>query len=207
MIILILILVGLIGITVYFQNSIVNANEKFNVKSNEFDIIKQELQYQINQFNNLNNTYIDLNSDLNDYTTEFDQVYGSCRLENDGLKKQLNITKNLLKERNIKLKSIQKTLEEIKTDIYSSYSSTPKIIDYIEDIKQLSNNALKEIDDEDNSNMSLSDCKSLLGDLEDDFDDNENDATLAKSSLEKINDYLDNANSELMGIITSLRKY
>ena len=207
MIMIVIILIGLIGVTVYFQNSIANANEKFNLKSEQLEMTKQELQYQLNKFNQLNTTLINLNTDLNSYTNEFDQVYGLCTLENEKLKNELNITNQALEIRNDDLKQTKVIINTIQSKITLSLSSNPDVINRLDDIKQLSSDKIDEIDDNNDDQLTLNECKNLLDDLKDDFEDNENDARLGESTAQNINEHLGTANSELIELVTLLRKY
>lgn len=207
MIMIVLILIGLIGITVYFQNTIANANEKFNIKSEQLELTKQELQYQINQFNKLNTTVLDLNTDLNNYTTEFDQVYGLCTSNNKKLSNELNSTKQLLSNRNDDLKQTKVIMNTIQSKITLSLSSNPDVINRLNDIKQLSSDKIDKIDNNNNDQLTLPECKNLLDDFKDDFKDNKKYANLGENSALNINDHLESANTELIELITLLRKY
>lgn len=204
---IIIILIGLIVITIYFQNSIKDANERFEIKSEQLELVKSELQYQINLFKNLNQTYEGLSQDLESYTSEFETVFGSCEEEKNLINQQLLSTIKELEMRETLLSSTKIDLERNRDSISSLNRDSISLQSYIETSESRINNLLKEIDDEYSSDITIEECKLLIRDLEKKAENTEKSIKESKTIIQKMKEEIDMVFNSLNSRVTLLRRY
>ncbi|MFT4304454.1 MAG: hypothetical protein ACMXX8_00025 [Candidatus Woesearchaeota archaeon] len=136
-IMLIVVLLGLVFMTLFFQITVNNLNEKYLEKSDELDETLLQLDYYIDKYENLNFTLYSLSSDLVVYTEEFEETYSQLSDEKSQLSLSLNDTQNLLLQTQNELESKLNKLRDIRSKILSLNSNTEDVIEDIQSIEEM----------------------------------------------------------------------
>ena len=209
-----LILIGFIGAAIYFQDTLEIVNFKYNHKSQQLELTKEELQYQLNQLNQLNNSYQNLSSDLESYTTEFDTVYSVCEKERRALSQELDkMSRDLLaqkqkvQEKIAELNNLKNKLSTIKSNLDDENEDINEIIDKVDDINSISSSLEEDIQDKNNANLTLSECRSFLSDVEDDVSRIESKSDSIQGNGGRISNFLSGLEDDLTNIISSISNY
>ncbi|SEH05174.1 hypothetical protein [Candidatus Venteria ishoeyi] len=211
---IVILLIGIIGVTVFFQGTIKEANEKFEHKTLQLELTKEELQFQLNEFQKLNSTYLNLNSDLESYTTEFEQVYSSCSEENDAIAKQLNETKSKLftatgqiyqlktdgKRLNQDVKNIMNHMKVVEEENLDDLS------DQIDEIVSANENIDKKIDEYEDSEIIVS-CDNTIDNIDSYSNDIEDSVDTTESRVTNLEDLFEKTYVDLDEVILKLSKY
>lgn len=182
---IVLLLLGLIGISMFFQVILENANQRFNYKALQVEDLKGELQEKINTLNNLNSTYVDLSSDLVSYTTEFEDVLGICTKEKTKLESDLDYTENVLQRTKTELNDAELSASKILQNLTIANRELEKISDKLTFIEDDSK-TIRSLSSDNSGNIS---CESRIDDIEDYANDIVDDIEIAKSASGQINNY------------------
>jgi DNA repair exonuclease SbcCD ATPase subunit len=200
-------LIGLISVSIYFQISIKKVNEKYNQKSAQLEITKQELQSQMNELSNLNTTFVDLNQDLESYTNEFEQVYSMCNQEKDALIVELEEAKKENEEKNALLGELKTSVDSLKSEVTKSQAESDNIISRLHFIESTSDEIIDDIKRKNDDNLTISQCKSFLRTLDDDIEDLKGSALDAEETTGTLNGYLNQIYQAIIDITVPLRRY
>lgn len=201
-------LVGLIGISIYFQTSISEVNARYNLRTEQLLNTKEDLQQQMNQFQSLNTTYVDLSLDLESYTTEFEQLYGLCSNQKTALEVDLDDERaeNTLlvgKLSNVKAKitTMRSKIIFIKTKAGNSVNGLNGLQSDAEDISDTVH------DQKDEVALTISECRSYLGDVEGYVDDLKSESETIEGYVSDIDGNLSVMYTDIDSLMASLRGY
>lgn len=194
---LIIVLVGLVILTIYFQTSLNRFNQRYNEKDDEVDKLRLELlQYQ-ESTERLNQTVNLLNVDLIEYTQEFELTYEQLSHERNQLFINLNNTQNQLRLKEIELQNKINELRNLKNNFNILSLNITKIE---EEIKFSLNDASRIEDDSQrlynfiNNNyfpeMSIEECLNVLSRAKDDSDNLETRTRANTNQIKKIDDMI-----------------
>lgn len=168
-IMLIVVLLGLVFMTLFFQITVNNLNEKYLEKSDELDETLLQLDYYIDKYENLNFTLYSLSSDLVVYTEEFEETYSQLSDEKSQLSLSLNDTQNLLLQTQNELESKLNKLRDIRSKILSLNSNTEDVIEDIQSIEEIigyvnsdSKKLYDYIDENYDNNLTVNECLEIL---------------------------------------------
>lgn len=168
-IMLIVVLLGLVFMTLFFQITVNNLNEKYLEKSDELDETLLQLDYYIDKYENLNFTLYSLSSDLVVYTEEFEETYSQLSDEKSQLSLSLNDTQNLLLQTQNELESKLNKLRDIRSKILSLNSNTEDVIEDIQSIEEMigyiksdSKKLYDYIDENYDNNLTVNECLEIL---------------------------------------------
>jgi chromosome segregation ATPase len=210
---LIVVLLGLVFMTLFFQSTINKLNDKYNEKEDQLVTARSELQMYINQYDILNSTFINLNEDLQDYTQEFEQTYEGCINEKNILSQNLNTTKNTLLNTQTQLQTKINELKNIKTQINIIKNNATETEEYIEDSFTDINRVVSDseelydyMDDNYDANMEISECLSVLSKSRDDSKEVRDRARNTKDNLEKVENlvkFIKNKTNEVYNLLSS----
>lgn len=205
---LIVILIGgMIGISLFYQHTIKVANQKYNEKTQTLENTKNELQNQLNNLNSLNSSYENLSSDLQSYTVEFQTVYNICNNEKNLLAKELNKTTEDLQVRIVELQTIKQdsvlllgkvsTLQAENNDMGESISNTDEELTSIR--SKASSNMKK--------NLTESECRSVLSSINNNAEDGKDAIAAVKSSESSIKSLIAEIDIKIDSMIALLKRY
>lgn len=201
---LIVVLLGLVFMTLFFQSTINKLNEKQNEKSDEIDILTKQLQFFARQHNELNDTLIDLSLELDEYTEEFQETYNQLKNEKNEISLNLNNTKNELKKTETELKNKIQELKEIKNGIIimNNYITQTEremndILKQIEDLEKDADDLRIYIDNNYDSNLTVNEYNSILRRSKNEADDLRKDARSSKNNLNELIEMIEDLKNKI----------
>lgn len=138
---IVVIIVGFVAGTIYFQKSLKETNDKYNTENQRLSLARAQLQEALNTLSNLNKTATTTAKDLNESVSDFNQKYTNVTGEKQKVqqtleqtKQELSITKNTLQNTKndlevteVELVSAQTELDDTKTSLQNANAK----IDYM----------------------------------------------------------------------------
>jgi chromosome segregation ATPase len=211
---LILVLLGLIIMTLFFQSIVSKINEEKNIQKNQIDLMRQEIQYYINNYDILNSSFEGLSQDLIEYTEEFEQTYESCVVEKNQLNNSLTITRNNLKNTETQLQNKINELKNIKTKnnliLNDAKTAEEEIISLLAEINSIDKNAndlYNYINNNYDNNLTIDECLNILSKSRTDSRDIRDDASDSKENIDNLNNLIKKIKDGINGISTLLVLY
>ena len=186
MALLVIVLIGLIGLSLYFQSAIKDVNDENRFLEKKLELTEEDLRFQVQRLTELNSSYKELNVDLENYTSEFDEIYGSCTEQKQQLSSILNSTRKDLesqKERYLeKLDEVSQANDIIESVMLNISISRDRLENMDSKFVSIISSAEDIIDEADSrDSYDLDECKAALSDSENDADDIKDVSTGAKS--------------------------
>jgi chromosome segregation ATPase len=94
---LVIVILGFVGTTVYFQKSLKDVNDKYHEKDSTLQLARNQLQEAINKLLEVNKSYAITSQDLNQSVLDFNQKYTNISGEKKKVDTELGKTKTELK--------------------------------------------------------------------------------------------------------------
>ena len=190
---LILVLIGLVVMTLFFQTTINRLNDAYNEKSDEAELLSNQLESFIRQHSLLNTTLVDLNLELQEYTEEFEQTYNELKQQKNEISLNLNNTKIELNEKNNQLQNKINQMTEIKNKIslinptiIQTKEDTEDLIKQLEVLEKDAEDLRRYIDNNQESNLTENEYLSILSKSKSDADSLRRDARDSKNNINDI---------------------
>ena len=116
---IIILLLGMIGVSIYFQVIIEGLNSENEFLADSLKETTLELYGTLDKLTEMNNTAQNLNTNLVSYTDEFQEVYEICEGTNSDLSNELIKTKSELSKSELKVASMESHLNNVQTSLFS----------------------------------------------------------------------------------------
>ncbi len=110
-------LLGFIGVAIYFQLHMAAMNQSYNDATAQVKQLKEELDYQINSNNNLNDTLAALEDRYNQQKVQIENAFNILQGEKTNLTVQLNSTQQTLTSTQSQLATVQASLAVAQANI------------------------------------------------------------------------------------------